>query len=63
MENKNILYNLTLKQANQSNALAYNRDYVAGNIANRKLDTGDIVSYYHVECVTYGFTSDYYSSY
>jgi hypothetical protein len=38
-------------------------NYVAGNIANRKLDTGDIVSYYHVECVTYGFTSDYYSSY
>ena len=37
--------------------------YVAGNQANRKLNTGDIVSYYHVECVTYGFTSDYYSSY
>jgi len=37
--------------------------YVAGNQANRKLNTGDIVSYYHVECVTYGFTTDYYSSY
>ncbi len=32
MENKNILYNLTLKQANQGNALAYNRNYVASNI-------------------------------
>jgi len=30
-------------------------EYVAGNRANRALDTGDIVSRYHVECVTYGF--------
>ena len=29
--------------------------YVAGNRANRALDTGDVVSRYHVECVTYGF--------
>lgn len=26
-------------------------DYVAGNQANRQLDTGDVVSRYHVECV------------
>lgn len=32
MENKNITYNLTIKQANQSNALAYNKEYVASNI-------------------------------
>jgi hypothetical protein len=38
-------------------------NYVAGNQANRKLNTGDIVSYYHVECVTYGFEPDFYSSY
>ena len=25
--------------------------YVAGNIANRSLDSGDIVSRYHVECI------------
>ena len=30
-------------------------DDVAGNRANRALDTGDVVSRYHVECVTYGF--------
>jgi len=30
-------------------------EYVAGNRANRALDTGDVVSRYHVECVTYGF--------
>ena len=29
--------------------------YVAGNRANRALDTGDVVSRFHVECVTYGF--------
>lgn len=29
--------------------------YVAGNRANRALTTGDVVSRYHVECVTYGF--------
>jgi len=29
--------------------------YIAGNRANRALDTGDVVSRYHVECVTYGF--------
>jgi hypothetical protein len=29
--------------------------YVAGNRANRALDTGDVVSRYHVECITYGF--------
>ena len=34
MENKNITYNLSIKQANQSNALAYNRQYVASNIDN-----------------------------
>ena len=28
---------------------------VAGNRANRGLDTGDVVSRFHVECVTYGF--------
>ena len=32
MENKNITYNLAIKQTNQSNALAYNKDYVAANI-------------------------------
>ena len=32
MENKNITYNLAIKQTNQSNALAYNKDYVADNI-------------------------------
>ena len=26
-------------------------EYVAGNQANRQLDTGDVVSRYHVECV------------
>jgi hypothetical protein len=30
-------------------------EYVAGNRANRALDTGDVVSRYHVECITYGF--------
>jgi len=30
-------------------------DYVAGNRANRALDTGDVVSRFHVECITYGF--------
>ena len=30
-------------------------EYVAGNRANRALDTGDVVSRFHVECVTYGF--------
>ena len=29
--------------------------YVAGNRANRALDTGDVVSRFHVECITYGF--------
>lgn len=32
MENKNITYNLSIQQANKSNALAYNSDYVASNI-------------------------------
>jgi len=32
MENKNIIYNLSIQQANKSNALAYNSDYVASNI-------------------------------
>ena len=32
MENKNITYNLSIQQANKSNALAYNIDYVAANI-------------------------------
>jgi len=32
MENKNIIYNLSIQQANKSNALAYNKDYVANNI-------------------------------
>tara|TARA_Y100000289_G_scaffold27456_1_gene27010 strand:+ start:6827 stop:7927 length:1101 start_codon:yes stop_codon:yes gene_type:complete len=32
MENKNILYNLSIQQANNSNALAYNKKYVAENI-------------------------------
>jgi hypothetical protein len=32
MENKNITYNLSIQQANKSNALAYNEDYVAANI-------------------------------
>jgi len=26
-------------------------DYVAGNRANRLLDTGDVVSKFHVDCV------------
>jgi len=30
-------------------------NYVAGNRANRALDTGDVVSRFHVECITYGF--------
>jgi|TARA_B110000977_G_scaffold30876_1_gene40699 hypothetical protein len=30
-------------------------EYVAGNRANRALDTGDVVSRFHVECITYGF--------
>jgi len=30
-------------------------DYVAGNRANRALDTGDVVSRFHVECITNGF--------
>ena len=30
-------------------------EYVAGNRANRALNTGDVVSRYHVECITYGF--------
>ena len=34
MENKNITYNISIKQANQSNALAYNKKYVATNIDN-----------------------------
>ena len=29
--------------------------FVAGNRANRALDTGDVVSRFHVECITYGF--------
>lgn len=29
--------------------------YVAGNRANRALGSGDVVSRYHVECITYGF--------
>ena len=29
--------------------------HVAGNRANRALDTGDVVSRFHVECITYGF--------
>ncbi len=32
MENKNITYNLAIQQANKSNALAYNANYVASNI-------------------------------
>lgn len=32
MENKNITYNLSIQQANKSNALAYNSDYIASNI-------------------------------
>ncbi len=32
MENKNITYNLSIQQANKSNVLAYNSDYVASNI-------------------------------
>ena len=32
MENKNITYNLSIKQLNKSNALAYNKAYVATNI-------------------------------
>jgi hypothetical protein len=32
MENKNITYNLSIQQANKSNALAYNENYVAANI-------------------------------
>ncbi len=32
MENKNITKNLTIKQLNQSNALAYSKEYVAANI-------------------------------
>jgi len=32
MENKNITYNLAIQQANKSNALAYNSNYVASNI-------------------------------
>ena len=30
-------------------------EYVAGNRANRALDTGDVVSRFHVECITHGF--------
>jgi len=30
-------------------------NYVAGNRANRALDTGDVVSRFHVECITHGF--------
>jgi hypothetical protein len=29
-------------------------EYVAGNKANRKLTTGNVVSKFHVECITYG---------
>ena len=32
MENKNTLYNLSLKQTNKSNALAYDSNYVSSNI-------------------------------
>ena len=32
MENKNITYNLLIQQANKSNVLAYNSNYVASNI-------------------------------
>jgi len=32
MENKNIIYNLSIQQANKSNALVYNKNYVASNI-------------------------------
>lgn len=32
MENKNITYNLSIQQANKSNALAYNKEYVSANI-------------------------------
>ena len=32
MENKNITYNLSIQQANKSNALAYNTNYIATNI-------------------------------
>ena len=28
-------------------------EYVAGNAANRQLNTGDVVSYYHTECIKY----------
>jgi len=30
-------------------------EHVAGNRANRALDTGDVVSRFHVECITHGF--------
>ena len=33
--------------------------YVAGNRANRALDTGDVVSRFHVECITKGFEKGY----
>ena len=32
MENKNITYNLSIQQANKSNVLAYNKEYVSANI-------------------------------
>ena len=32
MENKNIIYNLSIQQANKSNALVYDKNYVANNI-------------------------------
>jgi len=34
-------------------------EHVAGNRANRALDTGDVVSRFHVECITKGFEEGY----